>query len=132
MQLPGMLTTFAALSLVIALQMWGIKNDTSAVQGNLSSTETSTLRYNSSDSTVKEILEVLSSGGAVVAYIATAVGTSVSSITFFYNRKGFRLRALAEAFRLLNEKEHREARKVIYGEHTLSSFNILGLERPTA
>ena len=40
MQVSGLLTTFAALSLVVALQVGGIKNDTSPVQGNVSSKAT--------------------------------------------------------------------------------------------
>ena len=39
MQVSRLLTTFAALSLVVALQVGGIKNDTSPVQGNVSSKE---------------------------------------------------------------------------------------------
>jgi hypothetical protein len=44
MRLSGILTTVAALSLVVALQVGGIKNDTSLVQGNVSSTETPMIR----------------------------------------------------------------------------------------
>jgi hypothetical protein len=40
MQVSRLLTTFAALYLVVALQVGGIKNDTSPVQGNVSSKET--------------------------------------------------------------------------------------------
>ena len=73
---------------------------------------------------------ILTSAGAIVTYIATIVGSVISFITYVYNQKRFRRDSLAEAFRLLNEKEHREARKVIYGKSTPSSYEIMGITGP--
>jgi hypothetical protein len=44
MRVSRLLTVFAALSFVIALQVEGVKNDASPVQGNVSSTETPMIR----------------------------------------------------------------------------------------
>jgi hypothetical protein len=66
----------------------------------------------------------------IVVTIVTTAGVIVSVITYFFERKKFRLTALAEAFRLLNDVKHREARKVVYGNPKISSFEILGLVRP--
>ena len=77
-----------------------------------------------------DVTVILTSAGAIVTYIATIVGVIVSVITYIYNQKRFRRDSLAEAFRLLNGKEHREARKVVYGESTPSSYEILGIKGP--
>jgi hypothetical protein len=51
MQVSGLLTIFTALSLVVALQLGGIKNDTSTVKDNVSSTtETSVPTEDTSNS----------------------------------------------------------------------------------
>lgn len=78
------------------------------------------------------IVGAIAAWGAIVTIIAAIVGVVISIITYIYNKRTFRLRSLAEAFRLLNEKEHREARRVIYGKQTFSSYEIMGLARPTS
>lgn len=72
------------------------------------------------------LTEVLTGKEAIAAYIAIAA-VLVSVITFFFERKRFRLSALMESFRLLNDIKHKEARKVVYGEPTNASYEILGL-----
>jgi hypothetical protein len=79
----------------------------------------------------------------IVVTIVAAAGVIVSVVTYIFERKKFdltreaedkkfRLTALTEAFRLLNDVKHREARKVVYGNLKISSFEILGLVRPTS
>jgi hypothetical protein len=63
----------------------------------------------------------------IVTAIAAGAGGFVSIITYVFERRKFRLKALTEAFRLLNDVKHREARKVVYGNATVSSFEIFGL-----
>jgi hypothetical protein len=73
-----------------------------------------------------DLSEILVSSEAIAAYIATAA-VIVSVITYIFEKKRFRLSALMEAFRLLNDVKHKEARKVLYGESTNASYEILGL-----
>jgi hypothetical protein len=66
----------------------------------------------------------------IVATTIPAAGVIVSVVTYVFQRKKFRLTALTEAFRLLNDVKHREARKVVYDKPNMSSFDIFGLVRP--
>jgi hypothetical protein len=66
-----------------------------------------------------------------VPIIAIIVGAILSIITYRSTEKRFRLTSLVEAFHILNDAKHREARKVIYDNPTSLSYEILGLERPT-
>ncbi len=75
---------------------------------------------------------LLANAVPLVVAITAAAGTIVSVVTYKFQRKLFRLASLAEAFRLLNDVKHREARKVIYGNANMSSYEIIGLDRPTA
>jgi hypothetical protein len=88
------------------------------------------------------IVNLLSVYLPIVVAITTAAGVIVSVITYIFEKKKFdltskaedkrfRLTALAEAFRLLNDREHREARKVLYGNIGSSSFDIVGVNRLT-
>ena len=72
----------------------------------------------------------------------TGIGVVVSFITFWFQRERSHetskaekqrvlLARLAEAFRLLYDVRHRVARKVVYGNPDPSSFEIIGLNRPT-
>jgi len=74
---------------------------------------------------------ILVSPQAIAIYVtaaAAAAAVTVSYITHSFEKKKFRLSALMEVFRLLNDIKHKEARKVVYGDATKSSFEILGLE----
>lgn len=68
---------------------------------------------------------------AIIATSAAVAVAAVSLITFFYQRKKFRLAALMEPLHALRDMRHREARKIVYGEASNSSYEILGLARPT-
>lgn len=72
------------------------------------------------------IIAILTGKEAIAAYVAIA-GTVVSVITFLFERKRFRAIVLIEEMRTLNDIKHREARKVIYRETTIESFEIFGL-----
>lgn len=112
----------------------GYSNTTTSSEGR-SGQITVVMPLGSSERTVPAgyyIVGILTSEGAVVAYIATGIGAIISIITYRAAEKRFRLSSLAEAFRLLNEREHREARKVIYEKATPASYEILGLARPIA
>jgi len=66
---------------------------------------------------------------AVGSIIAIA-GIIVSIIIFHYERRRFRLTALMEAFRSLNDIRHKEARKIVYGNYpTRIFYEIMGLGR---
>jgi hypothetical protein len=81
-------------------------------------------------------------GDIVVPLLVGFIGAAISLTILYYQRKGFRetakaekqkvlLTGLAEAFRLLNDVKHREARKVLYGNASPSSYEIVGFNRPT-
>lgn len=53
--------------------------------------------------------------------IVAIIGGLVSFIIFWYQRQMARHAALAEAFRMLNQVQHREARKVLYDFHEETS-----------
>jgi len=53
---------------------------------------------------------------AIIGAIATAVGVGVTIITIHYQRKQYKFSSLIEAFKLLNDANHREARTVTYGK----------------
>jgi hypothetical protein len=72
------------------------------------------------------VLDILSSRESIAIYVAAA-GVAVSVITYWYQRKEFRIKSLTEAIRRLDDMKHREARKVLYGNHTSASFEIPGL-----
>ena len=78
------------------------------------------------------LIKILSSEATIIiAIIATAAAiaaVAVSYITHSFEKKKFRLSALMEVFRLLNDIKHKEARKVLYGDATTASYEILGLE----
>jgi hypothetical protein len=61
---------------------------------------------------------------AIIAAAAAAATGIVSYISYIFEKK----KALMEVFRLLNDIKHKEARKVVYGDATPASFEILGLE----
>jgi hypothetical protein len=67
-----------------------------------------------------------------VVAITAITGSFVSYITYRFQKKRLRLNALTDAVRMLHDVKHREARKVIYGSANMSSFEIIGLNRPTA
>jgi hypothetical protein len=73
------------------------------------------------------LTEVLTSKEAITSIIATAA-LAVSIITYIFEKKRFRLSALMQAFRLLNDIQHKEARRVVFGDATNASYEILGLE----
>jgi hypothetical protein len=68
----------------------------------------------------------------IVVAITTVASVVVSLVIHKFEKKRFRLAALAEVFRLLNDVKHREARKVVYGNPNISSSEIIGLVRPTS
>ena len=59
-----------------------------------------------------------------------AAGVAVSVITYIYQQRQLRLNALMELFKILNLPEHREARRVTYGDESDASYNILGIKPP--
>jgi hypothetical protein len=75
-----------------------------------------------------DIVDILSSNVAI--YVAAA-GVAVSVVNYWYRKKEFRLKSLTEALSRLNDVKHKEARKVLYGNPTLASFEILGFNKPT-
>jgi len=68
----------------------------------------------------------------LLATIAAVTIATVGVITFIYERRKFRLAALVETYRFLGDIRHREARKVLYGNESMASYEILSLVRPTA
>jgi hypothetical protein len=73
-------------------------------------------------------IAILTGKEAIAIYIAI-VGIFVSGITYRFERKRFRATVLIEEMRTLNDIKHREARKVVYWEPTIESFEIFGLSR---
>lgn len=85
--------------------------------------------------------------GPVVS-VAIVTAAIISGITLWYQKKNHeatkkaekdkvQLAGLAEAFRLLNDVKHREARKVVYDiksgwSASESSFNIIGIQNTTS
>jgi len=78
-----------------------------------------------------DVVRILSSMQFIPIYVAAA-GVSVSIITYWYHQKEFRLKSLTDALSRLNDVKHKEARKVVYGNATFASFEILGFARPTS
>ena len=62
--------------------------------------------------------------------IVGAAGVTVSVITYIYQSRQLKQVTLFEVFKVLNLPEHREARKVTYGEKTDASYDILKITRP--
>ena len=81
---------------------------------------------------IESLIKILTSEATIIiAIIATAAAiaaAAVLAITNSFEKKKFRLSALMEVFRLLNDIKHKEARKVVYGDATTASYKILGLE----
>ncbi len=77
-----------------------------------------------------DIVGILSSKEFIAIYVAAA-GVAVSTVTYWYQKKEFRLKSLTEALSRLNDVKHKEARKVLYGNATRASFEILGFSKPT-
>jgi hypothetical protein len=67
---------------------------------------------------------------AAITFIVGAAAVAVSIITYVYQRKQLKLNSLMEVFKVLNLPDHREARKVTYGEKTHASYDILKITRP--
>ncbi|TLX91463.1 MAG: hypothetical protein E6K94_03495 [Thaumarchaeota archaeon] len=67
---------------------------------------------------------------AATTFIIGAAGIAVSIITYVFQKRQLRLRALLEVFSVLNLPEHREARRVTYGERSDASYDILKISRP--
>jgi hypothetical protein len=80
--------------------------------------------------TALDIVGILSSKEFIAIYVAAA-GVAVSTVTYWYQKKEFRLKSLTEALSRLNDVKHKEARKVVYGNATPTSFEILGFSKPT-
>jgi hypothetical protein len=66
----------------------------------------------------------------VLSTIAVVTVATVGTITFFFERRKSNLTSLNEVYHLLGDIRHREARKVLYGNWNMSSYEILGLDRP--
>jgi hypothetical protein len=84
----------------------------------------------SSDPTTDLVVDI------AVPLIVAAIGGALSYITYRYQKKRTRHAALADAFRMLNDVKHREARKVLYdiGEGKIpreSSYKIIGIDKET-
>jgi hypothetical protein len=85
---------------------------------------------------------------SVISIAITTAAVFVSAVTLWYQKKNYMetvkaekekvlLAGLAEAFRLLNDVKHREARKVLYNIRpgwapSESSFNIIGIKEVTS
>jgi hypothetical protein len=67
-----------------------------------------------------------------VTFIVGAAAVAVSIITYIYQKKQLKQATLMEVFKVLNLPDHREARKVTYGEKTHVSYDILKITRPEA
>ena len=75
---------------------------------------------------------VLTGEASLLALVSTVGGLTIATvgvITFFYEWRKSRLASLNEVYRLLGDITHREARKVLYGNETNASYEILGLPR---
>lgn len=74
---------------------------------------------------------------AALVFPITAIGgivvAIVSIITYRSTQRRFRLTSLIEAFRMLDNHKHREARRVLYSRDNITSlsFEILELGSPT-
>ena len=81
---------------------------------------------------IESLVKILTSEATIIIAIITTAAAiaavAVSSITHRFEKKKFRLSALMEVFRLLNDIKHKEARKVVYGDATTASYEILELE----
>lgn len=69
---------------------------------------------------------------AAITFIVGAAAVAVSIITYIYQKKQLKLNSLMEVFKVLNLPDHREARKVTYGEKTHASYDIMKITRPEA
>ena len=56
--------------------------------------------------------------GPLLGGVAVAVGLPISAITSYYQRKQQRLNSMIEIFKLLNNEEHRKARRKVYAAYT--------------
>ena len=64
-----------------------------------------------------------------IGVLVAVIGGILSIISFFYNRKDNRLKGLSEAFQILNDNIHREARRVVHTDRvTPASRKILGFD----
>ncbi|TLX87705.1 MAG: hypothetical protein E6K97_08250, partial [Thaumarchaeota archaeon] len=79
----------------------------------------------------KQWVAVLTSQAAIT-FIVGAAAVTVSIITYWYQRKQVKQVTLMEVFRLLNLPDHREARKVAYGEKTPASYDIMKITKQEA
>ncbi|HZA42276.1 MAG TPA: hypothetical protein VE504_00740 [Nitrososphaeraceae archaeon] len=55
---------------------------------------------------------LLANIGLIITSFTAGAAATVSYVTYRFQRKKFSLTALAEAFRLLNDVKHREARRL--------------------
>jgi hypothetical protein len=70
------------------------------------------------------VLDILSSRESIAIYVAAAGGCRIGNNLLVSKE---RVSHKIEAIRRLNDMKHREARKVLYGNHTSASFEIPGL-----
>lgn len=76
-------------------------------------------------------IEAVTSKEALTLIVGSA-GVAVSVITYVFQRKQVKLRGLIEVFKDLNLPNHREARRVTYGESSNTSYDLLGISPPNA
>jgi hypothetical protein len=67
-----------------------------------------------------------------ITLIIGAAGVTVSAITYIFQVKQLKLRGLVEVFKELNLRDHREARRVMYGERSDNSYDLFHINRPDA
>lgn len=72
-------------------------------------------------------------GDIIVPIVVARIVAAVSILIFWYQRKTARHTAVAEAFKMLNDVKHREARKVLYDIDEKrppreASYDIIGID----
>ncbi len=78
MQVAGLLTIFTALSLVVALQLGGIKNDTSTVKDNVSSTTETSVPTEDTSNSWFSIVGAIGSAATAAAFGVIIYQTSLT------------------------------------------------------
>src|SRR5918996_803153 len=66
----------------------------------------------------------------ILSTLSVLTVATVGTITFLFERRKSNLSSLSEVYRILGDIRHRESRKVLFGDWTYSSYEILGFKRP--